>query len=492
VTNRAILYRIDKQLAELEAAAPLARRSAVRPTLYDVSKEPAPSFITRDRGFPVVHFHPGQWEAYNSDARFTLILAGTRGGKTVTGPWWLLKVMRQKGPGEYLCAAPTYKLLKKGIYKALRRVLVGEMRLGSIIGGAEGEFRFSREGFGRVWPDHSYDDEAKIAFGHAANPDSLEAAEYKAAWLDEPGQRGFPLESWEAIQRRLAIDEGPALLTTTPYVIQHWVKEQIHDPATRVERGVAMPGDEDYKVVRFKSTMNPAFPKAEYDRAKALLPDWKFGLFYDGRFTRPAGAVYDCWDAETMVVPPHEPPAHAKRYVGIDFGAPNFAAVFLYTEPGPELDGPPTRAGAQPRLPDRLTVYREYRPQEARSIGDHVAAMRALEPNYVHHCVGGAMSEEQWRIDFADAGWPIAAPDQPEVEVGIDRVYACIKQGLFRVTADCPFLIEDLGSYSRAVDEAGNVLNDLLDKELAHSADALRYIVGWLNRTTWDFFFRVV
>src|SRR5262249_54136148 len=154
-------------------------------------------------------------EAYDKPARrrFTLILAGTRGGKTALGPVWLTDVMREMGPGEYLCAAPTYKLLKKGIFKALRRWLVGELRLGGSVGGAEGESRFSPEGFDRLWPDHDYDDEAKIAFGHAANPDSLEAAEYKAAWLDEPGQRGFPLESWEAIQRRLAIDQGPALLT---------------------------------------------------------------------------------------------------------------------------------------------------------------------------------------------------------------------------------------------------------------------------------------
>jgi hypothetical protein len=105
-------------------------------------------------------------------------------------------------------------------------------------------------------------------------------------------------------------------------------------------------------------------------------------------------------------------------------------------------------------------------------------------PNYppLAACIGGAKSEGQWRLDFADAGWPIYPPDQPEVEVGIDRVYAVIKTGRLRVTDVCPRLIDDLNSYSRPVDEAGNVLEGLEDKELYHSADALRYPISWLNR----------
>lgn len=458
--------------------------------LFRVTPEPSPKLITRDGPTAVVHVHEGQWAAYEAKERFVLILAGTRGGKTFLGPWWLLKVMQLKGPGEYLCAAPTFKLLKKGIYKSLRRAFVGELRLGGIIGGAEGEFRFSPEGFAKLWPGHEYTDEAKVVFGHAANPDSLEAAEYKAAWLDEPGQKGFPVESWEAIQRRLSIDRGPCLMTTTPYVIAHWIKEQVHDPAERVADGRPEPGDEDYKVVSFKSTMNPAFPVEEYERAKRLLPEWKHGLFYDGRFTRPAGAVYDCWDAKTMTVEPFPIPPEWKRTVAYDFGAPNFACVFIAEDPGEEVCGPPLPGQAKVTT-SALYVYAEYRPDESRTIAAHVAAIKAIEPGPAYH-VGGSYSENQWRLDFGAEGLPIQRPDQPEVEIGILRAYAVIKANKLRVFKTCPRLIADLNGYSRPVDEAGNVLEGLVDKEIWHSADAFRYGLSYLGRKGSPWHFEVV
>ena len=460
------------------------------PELFRVTPDPAPKFITRDGPTPVVHAHAGQWDAYTAPERFVLILAGTRGGKTAIGPWWLLKVMQRMGPGEYLCAAPTFKLLKKGIYKSLRRAFVGELRLGGIVGGAEGEFRFSPTGFAKLWPGHEYTDEAKVVFAHAANPDGLEAAEYKAAWLDEPGQRGFPVESWEAVQRRLAIDSGPCLMTTTPYVIAHWIKEQVHDPAERVTEGRGEPGDEDYRVVSFKSTMNPAFPAEEFERARRSLPEWKFGLFFEGRFTRPAGAVYDCWDQKTMVVEPFTPPREWKRVVCYDFGAPNFAAVFIAEDPGEEVCGPPL-PGQSKVTTARLHAYAEYRPDEARTIATHVAAIKAIEPGPAYH-VGGSFSENQWRLDFAHEGLPICRPDQPEVEVGIARGYAVIKNGKMVVHRSCPRLIADLNGYSRPVDEAGNVLEGLVDKEIWHSADAFRYGMSYICRKGSPYHFEVV
>lgn len=475
------LYPAEQVKAAVEPPAPAA-------DLFRVIHDPSPKPITRDGDTVVVHAHEGQYAAYTAPERFVLILAGTRGGKTFLGPWWLLKVMQDKGPGEYLCAAPTFKLLRKGIYKSLRRAFVGELHLGQIVGGAEGEFRFSRDGFAKVWPGHRYTDEAKVVFGHAANPDSLEAAEYKGAWLDEPGQRGFPVESWEAIQRRLSIDRGPCLMTTTPYVIAHWIKEQVHDPAKRVEKGDPEPGDDEYRVVSFKSTMNPAFPVDEYERAKRSLPDWKFGLFFDGRFTRPAGAVYDCWDAETMVGEPVRPPREWKRYVGIDFGAPNFAAVFVAEDPGEEVCGPPLPGHARVTTA-MLHVYAEYRPDESRTAAAHVAAIRAIEPDKSAVFVGGSFSENQWRLDFGQEGLPVYRPDQPDVEVGIMRAYAVIKAGKLRVGKDCPRLVADLNGYSRPVNEAGDVLEGLVDKATFHSVDAFRYVMSWIGRkgSQWHF-----
>ena len=41
--------------------------------------------------------------------------------------------------------------------------------------------------------------ETNVYFGHAQDPDSLESATAKAAWLDEAGQGKFKLDSWRAV-----------------------------------------------------------------------------------------------------------------------------------------------------------------------------------------------------------------------------------------------------------------------------------------------------
>jgi hypothetical protein len=51
-------------------------------------------------------FHDGQRRAYWSHAKRTLVLAGTQGGKSVVGPWWLLRQMQKYGPGDYIVAGP--------------------------------------------------------------------------------------------------------------------------------------------------------------------------------------------------------------------------------------------------------------------------------------------------------------------------------------------------------------------------------------------------
>ena len=125
----------------------------------------------------------------------------------------------------------------------------------------------------RVFTYH--DGKTRVIFGSAINPESLESATAKAAWLDECGQDDFRLESWEAVNRRLSIHQGRILGTTTPYNLG-WLKQIIYDRW----RG----GDEDYDVIQFPSAVNPAFPREEYERAKRTLPAWKFRMFYDGQF----------------------------------------------------------------------------------------------------------------------------------------------------------------------------------------------------------------
>lgn len=387
------------------------------------------------------HFHAGQRRAWDSRKRFVLTLAGTQSGKTSFGPLWLHREIQRQGAGDYMVVTPTYPLLA---LKALSEFLAHFKRrldLGTYVGQPQRTFTF-------------HDRQTRVLFGHASDPDSLESATAKAAWLDECGQKKFRLGSWEAVQRRLSIHQGRALLTTTPYDLG-WLKQRLYDPWEAAKR------DHPYiDVVGFESIANPAFPRAEYERARRELPRWKFDLFYRARFTRPAGLIYDCFDLARHTCPRFAIRPDWPRFVGLDFGGQNTAAVYFAEDPG---NG-------------RLYAYREYGPCGGRTAAQHAVELLRGEPA-LPVFAGGSGSEQQWRDEFAAAGLPVHQPDVGDVEVGINRVYGAFAAGRLMVFSDLVGLLDELGSYSREVDDAGEPTGKIADKESYHRLDAVRYIV---------------
>lgn len=140
------------------------------------------------------NLHAGQDDALHAPERFVAVIAGTQSGKSALGPLWLWQEIERCGPGDYLAVAPSYPLMQKKMLTEFCRLFQTQLRLGTYRSGD------------RIFEYH--DKQTKIFFGHADDPDSLESATAKAAWLDEAGQKRFRLGSWEAIQRRLAINRG--------------------------------------------------------------------------------------------------------------------------------------------------------------------------------------------------------------------------------------------------------------------------------------------
>ncbi len=400
------------------------------------------------------NFHAGQWQAWKSKRRFVVVLAGTQGGKTTFGPPWLHREIQRCGPGDYLIVTPTFPLLELKALPSFRRLFEEYLQLGRYVAAPIRKFVFSPNGSQRTFEKWN-GEPTTVYFGHAQDPDSLESATAKAAWLDEAGQKKFRLGSWEAVQRRLSIHQGRVLLTTTPYDLG-FIKQQFYDKWRS--------GDRDIDVVRFESVANPTFPVEEFERARQSLPAWKFDLFYRAIFTRPAGMIYDCFDDALHVVPRFAIPAHWKRYVGIDFGGVHTAALFYAEEP---------ETG-------RLYLYREYL-AGGLTAAEHARAIIERTPG-CPFAVGGSKSEDQWRAEFAAAGLPIRRPDQPEVEVGIDRVYGAHKRGEIVVFDDLPGYREQKLTYSRVLNASGEPTTAIEDKETFHFMDAERYIIGFLKR----------
>ena len=391
--------------------------------------------------------HPGQERALDSTARYILVLAGTQGGKTSFGPFWLYQEIQAQGAGDYLVVAPTYPLLQKKLLPEFLKIFRRLLGLGTY-SKSEKIFTLDAVGERRVFGAEQ-ETETRIIFGHAQDSDALESATAKAAWLDEAGQNKFKLASFEAIRRRLSLHRGRCLITTTPYNLG-WIKQQLYDKEK--ER-------DDIEVIRFDSTENPRFPIEEMKEAQRDLPRWKFNMFYRAIFTRPAGMIYNCFDDKIHKVKAFNIPDNwDKRFMGQDYGGRNTAAVYLARKPDT----------------NQYYLYREYW-RGGLTAANHKTQMLEGEP-YGFTVFGGAASEQNWRDEFTQAGLHVGRPSITDVELGINRVYGAFKRNELFIFDTCTHILDEILSYARVLDDNNQPTTAIENKNMYHLLDALRYI----------------
>jgi hypothetical protein len=397
--------------------------------------------------------HAGQWATMVSEARHTMMLAGTQGGKTSLGPLWLEREIRLCGPGDYMCITATFPLLVRKMLPEFLRYFQHTLKLG--------KWHASSKMF--VF----HDQQTRVMFGSANRPESLESATAKAAWLDECGQDQFRVEAKEAIDRRLSIYMGRALYTTTIYN-RGWTKSEIYDKARN--------GDPNYRVVQFASIANPRFPREEYERvmeeARRTGQMWKVRMFYQGLYDQPPGLIYGCFkdslrqfgghlvSAATFQIPDWWP-----RYVGLDFGGSNTAKLYLAYDP----------------VQEDYYAYKETL-SGGLTARQHVEEIiRELNGAPLAGVWGGSRSESAWRMEFSAAGLIVQEPDMWDVEVGIDRGIGLFGTGHFFVLDDLVGFRDELGTYTRPVTPDGTVLPGIVDKNKFHRLDAFRALAMGLG-----------
>ena len=265
--------------------------------------------------------------------------------------------------------------------------------------------------------------------------------------------------------RRLALAQGRIFGGTTPYNMG-WLKQEVYDKWRK--------GDPDYRVIQFASIMNPAFPKAEYQRAKASMAAWKFEMFYNGNFTRPAGMIYGDFDDKIHKISPIAIPPEWPRYVGLDFGPVHTASIWV----------------AQNPITNIYYLYRETL-EGGKTTRQHVEAAkeRGIGENVIS-ITGGAGSEDQYRMDWGDAGLSVNEPEIKGVDAGIDRVIELLKTKRLFVFDTCKMVLDELGTYARKLDADGQPTEEIADKNKFHLLDALRYDVVGLSTGTIGYDFR--
>jgi phage terminase large subunit-like protein len=240
-----------------------------------------------------VNPHAGQAAVHRSDARFKVLAAGRRWGKTRLGVNECLSVAARGGRAWWV--APSYKMSEVG-WRPIRRI---GRQIGAEIRKVDRQVILPGGGWVQV--------------RSADNPDSLRGEGLDFVVLDECA---FVRENaWlEALRPSLSDRQGGALFISTPkgrnWFWRSWLRGQDEQ---RVE----------WESWRYPTSANPYIDRSEIEAARTGLPERIYRQEYDAEFIDDAGGVFrGVMDAATAIEQERAIPGHG-YVVGVDWGKHN-------------------------------------------------------------------------------------------------------------------------------------------------------------------------
>lgn len=404
--------------------------------------------------------HPGQRQAWQSEARYVVVSKGWQAGGTVIGPPWLLREMQRRGPGDYAVVCPDYPHLENKALPELLRTFEGYVRTRGH------ELVVTPAGAQAIWGDHRKS--GRILLRHAGYAEAIESFSAAAIWVDEAGMLDDAL--WTALKARGMVNRARFLLTSRPYRRNFFVKElwdavMIERDGQYVRRHAA---DPEVQCINFSSLDNPRQDKESILAERDRLPEWRYIMLYLGIPTKAAGTIYD------QFTPVAAPKIGERDQIasGHDFGTLNMAGVWAVRDHDLLVEGKPV-----------WTVYAAYQGGNL-STSAHAKLFREKVPPGVEGKArtvwawgGNKTSEQGWRDAFSAAGYPILEPTIGSVDKGIETTYGMLKSGQVRISSELTKLIRDLEDYAYEVDADGTPNQDKIEaKSTWHRLDALRYL----------------
>lgn len=248
--------------------------------------------------------HLGQQQVHDSPARFKVLAAARRWGKSLLGVLLCLESAARGGHAWWI--APTFPVASIGwrsLKKLIRQIPYTEIR--------EGDRMAILPGGG--W----------IQVKSSDNPDSLRGEGLDLVVFDECA---FMVEeAWtEAIRPALSDRHGKALFISTPqgrnWFYRLWARGQA--------------SDQEWASWTFKTSDNPYIDPLEIEAARLTLPARVFAQEYEADFSLSEGVFFPEWSEKRHVVPVFDIPADWPRWVAIDWGfADPFCALWFARNP---------------------------------------------------------------------------------------------------------------------------------------------------------------
>lgn len=368
--------------------------------------------------------HPTQKQVRDSTARYKVIVAGRRWGKTVMSVVTLVRSGLLKAGGNYFYIAPTYRQGKMIAWKLLaEKVRLLPPELVSKINESELSITFANG--------------SSISIKGADNPDSLRGIGLDGVVLDEFADMKAIV--WEEIIRPALVDkQGWAMFIGTPKGFN--VFYELYNKALNKE---------GWEAWKFTTYDNPTIPTEEIELAKKEVSDDKFAQEFMADFRKYEGAVYKEFDrtkhifAEGLLINKKE------EIAGIDWGYTNPTAMLrIYVDND-----------------DVFHVMDEFY-QRQRTTEEVIVYLKTWTPDMVYP----DPAEPDRNKMLSNAGFYVRDVNK-DIKTGIDKVRELFRNNKIKIHESCVNLIRELEMYQYPDDK----LKEVPIKENDHLVDALRY-----------------
>lgn len=390
----------------------------------------------------VIRLSGPQWAVFNHPARFRVLNAGRRFGKTFLACTEIFVRGQNKPKSMNWYVAPTYRQAEQIAWAQLKDMI------------PRGYIRAKNETDLRIELKNG----SVLALRGADNPDSLRGVGLDFVIPDEAAFQ--KREVWtEALRPALSDRRGSALFMTTPSGY-NWFYDLY----------CAAKGRPDWAAFQYTTLDGGNVPAEELEAARGELDERTFRQEYEASFEALTGRVYYAYDREENARQLIDDPK-APLLVGMDFNVSPMSAAFAI------------RAG------DQLHFVGEHMIPNGNT-DDMAKAIRARFPDrHIRVCpdpTGNARktSAPVGQTDFSilrAAGFQVNAPQHPyAVADKINTVNAGLKNaaGVRRVFIDpakCPVLAKGLDglTYREGTNEPDKSLG------LDHITDAAAYLILW-------------
>lgn len=258
-------------------------------------------------GINLLKLHPAQSEPFFSKARYRVVVAGRRWGKTHWTCIELIMAARKKSNQRVWYIAPTYSMARQIAWEKLKEILP------------------------RSWIAKTNEtllqitliNGSTISLKGADRPDTLRGVGIHFLVLDE--YQDFKPGTWEQVLRPTLSDtRGRGVFIGTPKSFN-----QLYE---MYERGQGK--NPQWASWQFRTIDSPFIPKTEVEAAREDLDPKTFRQEYEASFESMAGRVYYDFTRENVQPCPYEP--SLPIWIGQDFNVDPMSSI-IFQKRGEEL-----------------------------------------------------------------------------------------------------------------------------------------------------------